>query len=95
MTDRETKKPVPVVVVLHESWTHSIMRDCFTFCTVCTIIGVGVWVQSSAMQWTGFIMIGVMALARCIGRTKAPDYRRGWTAKDSKEAGRATLGGKP
>lgn len=45
------------VIILHESTRSSIIKDVFTFVMIVGVIGVGSLMQSSAMQWAGFVML--------------------------------------
>lgn len=56
----------PTVIVIHESAAKSLFRDAGTFCLVVGIIGVGVLLNSPAMQWCGFLMLVVIAFARAL-----------------------------
>jgi hypothetical protein len=56
-------KEQPKILIIHESVKHSLARDAGTFALVVGVIGTGVFLQSSAMQWAGFIMLALAALA--------------------------------
>ncbi|RJG46540.1 hypothetical protein [Mesorhizobium sp. DCY119] len=49
-------KPKPEILVIHESVWHSFVRDATTFLMAVSIIGVGVLLASTAMQWVGAIV---------------------------------------
>jgi hypothetical protein len=59
-------KPQKEFIFVHESMKDSIIKDAVTFVMVVGVIGVGVWAESSAMQWAGFLMLGLVALARSV-----------------------------
>lgn len=46
----------PTVIVIHEGFWQSLARDATTFLMAVSIIGVGVLLTSSAMQWVGAIV---------------------------------------
>lgn len=55
------------VLYIHETLWQSIARDVSTFLMLASVIGLGWWMQSSAMQWAGFIMCALAILNR-VGR---------------------------
>lgn len=52
------------IIVVHESPMQSVIKDTYTFAAVVGIIGVGWLLGSDAMQWIGFVILSVIALAR-------------------------------
>lgn len=68
MNDNESAEEPQSVVILHESVFQSVVRDLFTFAMVVGIIGVGVVVGSSAMQWVGFLMVITFLFAKGLQR---------------------------
>lgn len=60
-------KELKIIVVRETVW-ESIMSDAITFAMVVGIIGVGVYLNSAAMQWAGFLMLVLAALLRAGGR---------------------------
>lgn len=52
------------IIILRESVVGSLFRDAGSFCVVAGLIGVGVWVGSTAMQWAGFVMGAFYIMAR-------------------------------
>lgn len=58
----------PTVIILKEPLLSSIASDLFTLAMFAAMIGLGVYLQSTAMQWAGavvfFISTIVMAAAR-------------------------------
>ena len=50
------------IIVIREPVVLSILRDCVTFALFVALIGIGVWLDSAAMQWVGAI-IGFMVIA--------------------------------
>ena len=63
MTDKkETQK---LIRIAHESLKDSILSDVFTFAMLAALIGLGVLLDSSAMQWVGAVMafLGVFSKA--------------------------------
>lgn len=55
---------------MNEKPIQSIISDCFTFIMVVGIIGCGVYLQSTAMQWAGFLMLCILALGKASGVAK-------------------------
>jgi len=51
----------PKVIIVYESLKLSILRDLFTFFMLVSVVGIGVWVGSAAMQWVG-ALIGFICL---------------------------------
>lgn len=52
------------VIMLHESVAQSWARDASTFALFACLIGVGVVLDSSAMQWTGAMIGFITVFAR-------------------------------
>ena len=52
------------MIFLHESVRESLVSDIGTFATLASIIGLGVYLESSAMQWAGFIMVSMGIIGR-------------------------------
>jgi hypothetical protein len=52
----------PDVMLVDESVNRSIIKDTFTFAMVTSLIGIGVVLESNAMQWFGafMAMIGIL-----------------------------------
>lgn len=72
-----------VVVVIHETWAESIVADLVSLGLTAALIGLGVYLESTAMQWFGFVVaaLKIMGAAQRIlqGVTtpqKAADYIR-------------------
>ena len=57
------------VIVLRESWKSSIASDAVTLATVIAPIGVGVWLDSAAMQWAGFMLFALSVVGRAARKT--------------------------
>jgi len=62
-------------IIIHETVLRSWMRDASTFVLFSALIGVGVVVDSSAMQWAGFLVALVAILSR-VGTIKAKRMTR-------------------
>lgn len=69
MNDDE-KTDEPKVVLLHETVAQSLLRDAGTFCMLVACMGVGWFLDSSAMQWAGFIMFFLFIFGRVMGTAK-------------------------
>lgn len=52
------------IMIFRETTAGSVVSDLFTLFTVAAVIGMGVWLDSSAMQWVGFIMVFVILFSR-------------------------------
>lgn len=57
-------------VILHESVIQSWVRDSSTFALFASLIGVGIYLDSSAMQWIGFFVAVITIMARSSGKVK-------------------------
>ncbi|PWL18858.1 hypothetical protein DKP76_07290 [Falsochrobactrum shanghaiense] len=66
---RATSKPE--VIIVHETVLKSWMRDASTFILFAALIGIGVLLQSVALQWVGAIIafITISAKATNVGRS--------------------------
>lgn len=66
MTDRPetTDRPRKTVIVLHETFVQSVVRDAITYIMIIAVIGTGWWLGSDAMQWLGFVMLCLGAIGR-------------------------------
>lgn len=71
----EPNKVAPQIIIIRETMWQSIVSDAVSFCTVVGVIGVGWWLGSSAMQWAGFCMLGVVAFARAGAQTAQKNRR--------------------
>jgi hypothetical protein len=54
----------PTIIILRETVVGSWLRDAGSFAVAAGLIGVGVWVGSGAMQWSGFLLSAIYILAR-------------------------------
>ena len=52
------------VIILRETIFQSVASDAATFATFAAMIGLGVYLESTAMQWTGAVVFFVSALSR-------------------------------
>lgn len=80
----------PQVILIRESLTTSVLRDAITFCMTLGLIGIGIWADSSAMQWVGALMTFMAFYARVSGLRAASTYSipEARTRLDELEAGR-------
>lgn len=46
----------PMVIILKDTVARSLIKTAGVFVMICGIIGLGVYLQSSAMQWAGFVL---------------------------------------
>lgn len=51
----ETKQ-TPTIILLRESWQSSLAKDAGTFAMLAGLIGLGVFVGSTALEWIGALM---------------------------------------
>ena len=52
----------PTVIILKDTLARSIVKTVAVFVMLWATIGFGVWVQSSAMQWAGFILSALVIM---------------------------------
>lgn len=57
----------PEVVIIHETVAKSWLRDLSTFTLFAALIGLGVLLDSGAMQWMGAIIAFITIVARASG----------------------------
>ena len=60
----------PKIICIKEKPLDSIVRDGFSVVCAFVLILPGWALGSSAMQWAGFIMLGIVAMARAMGLRK-------------------------
>lgn len=58
----------PEVIILHETVLQSWLIDASTFVMFLALIGIGVFLDSSAMQWIGAIIGFLTISSRAAGR---------------------------
>lgn len=61
----------PEVVIIHETIAKSWLRDLSTFTLLAALIGLGVLLDSAAMQWIGAIIGFITIVARAVGAHKS------------------------
>ena len=64
-----TEKTVTKVIIIRESLATSIASDCFTFAMLASLIGIGIALDSGAMQWTGALMAMIGLAVKAAGKT--------------------------
>lgn len=69
-TQTEDKAPKKTVIVVSESFRASAANDAFMFATIVSLIGIGVLLDSSAMQWIGGLLGMITISVRAAGKTK-------------------------
>lgn len=74
-----TDKTKAQVIILHESVAQSWARDASSFVMAMGMMGVGVWLGSSAMQWIGGLL-WLLALA-----TKASSMAKRMTVAEARQ----------
>ena len=68
------------IIINDDRLLKSIIRDTYTFAGLLACVGIGVWVSSTALQWTGGIMWVLAVIS--IAYRKANSNRK--TIKDAK-----------
>lgn len=58
------------IIVLKEKPIESIIRDTYSVVSVLVLIGAGVVLESSAMQWFGFLMAAIVTVTAMSGLRK-------------------------
>lgn len=66
-----SKKPDLRVLVIRETLTESIISDLITLIVIVLLIGLGVFLQSAAMEWIGFFMACVFLIGQATMRGRA------------------------
>lgn len=56
------------IIVIHETTLQSIARDAVTLATGIAFIGLGWFVGSAAMEWTGAVMFFISIFIRASGK---------------------------
>ena len=69
-----TKEATKIVIIGVESVYASIAKDVATFGLAFVLIWVGIYLQSSAMQWFGFIAACIHAVSAAVGERKRNTY---------------------
>lgn len=82
------------VLILRETLRQSIIADIVTFVMVVSIIGIGVWLRSEAMQWVGAVMLMVTIIGKSIalrgkGRLTIPEARARLDEIEREQSGEA------
>ena len=44
------------VIIIRETWAQSLISDLGTLAMFCAMLGLGVWLDSAAMQWVGGVL---------------------------------------
>lgn len=58
------------IIILHESVAQSWARDASSLVMAVAMIGIGVWLESSAMQWIGGIVWLLVLMSKASGVAK-------------------------
>jgi len=80
----------PEIIILNETLGKSIAKNAASFCTIVAIIGVGVVLDSAAMQWLGALiwMLWLLAKASMRGNTLTIEEARRRLDEIERERGR-------
>ena len=62
MTTPDEKKTE--LIYVFENWPTRIANDFISVCVPSSLMGIGVWLESSAMQWFGFILASLWMCSR-------------------------------
>ena len=62
MSDNKNIEKIEIIL-LHETVKESIINDFTSFFLAVALIGIGVYLQSDAMQWIGFILTAISIMA--------------------------------
>jgi len=52
------------IIIIHQTFLQSLLCDLATFLIILLLIGSGVLMESTAMQWLGFIMVIFICFSR-------------------------------
>lgn len=64
-------KPTPIVkICVSKTWHRELWSDICTFGVVAGTFGLGWWLDSSAMQWFGFVLLFVIMIGRANSQIK-------------------------
>lgn len=55
---------VTTIIILHETLWQSVVRDTYTFGALAAVVGLGVYLESAALQWIGGIIWMMWLLSR-------------------------------
>ncbi|WP_434733738.1 hypothetical protein NL154_05560 [Rhizobium sp. YTUHZ044] len=66
MTEKTEVKFIVITESIFESWA----RDASTLALFASLIGIGIALDSSAMQWTGAVIGFIATTARAAGKAK-------------------------
>lgn len=68
------ERKLMIVLIRKESILVSWLRDASTFALFIALIGIGVYLESSALQWVGAIIGFIAILIQSAGQHKANTY---------------------
>lgn len=68
------ERKLMIVLIRKESILVSWLRDASTFALFIALIGIGVYLESSALQWVGAIIGFIAILIKSAGQHKANTY---------------------
>lgn len=58
------------IIVIDEKPIESIIRDTYSIISAFVLIGIGVYLGSSAMEWFGFLMVIIIIFTKASGLRK-------------------------
>ncbi len=69
----EPKTPKTEIMYVFEDWPTRIANDVLSVAVPVVLMGIGVWLESGAMQWFGFILASLWVIGRV--KNTAEKYR--------------------
>jgi len=81
-------KPQTEVIIVHETILKSVVVDATAFALFLSLIGVGWFLNSNAMQWVGAIIGFITIVAQSSVRTKRCTIAQARKKLDELESGR-------
>lgn len=61
------------IIIVHESVMQSLVKDAGTFGIAAGLIGLGVFLNSSAMQWFGFLVAAIIITGKALRDKSSED----------------------
>lgn len=77
-----------VIIILRETALQSLVADAGTVGSFLSLIGIGLWLDSAALQWVGAILGFVFIIIRARGRNKRRTIAEARSYLDELEAGK-------
>lgn len=76
------------IIVIRERFAESASKDVVSIGLLLAVVGIGIWLNSQALQWVGAVLWIISVLARVLGRTnltipEAQAQLAKWAAEDA------------